>query len=98
MCNIIYLFNHEENKYIGSTTNYKVRMHAHNQHKKQKRHNKTKFYKYLNQNKITDIRPYVSILANIKEIQYDNETLRNIEQSFLEELTPNLNSNKAMSS
>ena len=96
MCNIIYLFNHNENKYIGHTTNYKVRMWAHNQHRKQSRHNKSAFYKYVNKEKITDVRPYMKIIAQIEDTEYDNETLRTIEQTYLDEISPNLNSIKAM--
>ena len=44
---VIYCFCHENNRYIGSTTDLKMRLHAHNQHKKQSRHNGTKFYKYF---------------------------------------------------
>ena len=44
----IYQFEHDNNIYIGSTTDFKGRMQAHNQHKKQTRHNGIKFYNPLN--------------------------------------------------
>ena len=93
---IIYKFEHNGNIYIGSTKNYKLRMFAHNQHKKQARHNKTKFYKYCNDCGITDIRPFCNIIHNNDCDEYDKYILRNIEQDFLDEYRPNLNMVKAV--
>jgi len=92
----IYKFNHDDNIYIGSTTNFKTRCEAHNQHKKQDRHNKTKFYKYLNNNGITDCRLFMNILQEIDDDNLTKEELRNIEQDFLDEIKPNLNMIKAI--
>lgn len=91
---IIYKFEHNGNIYIGSTKNYKMRCHAHNQHKKQARHNRTKFYKYCIQEAINDIRPYCEVLDEIEG--YDKNILRNIEQDYIDEYKPNLNMVKAM--
>ena len=91
---VIYLFNHNDNKYLGSTTNLKMRCHAHNQHKKQSRHNKCKFYQYLLNNNIDDIRPYLEVLEEIEEC--DKYTLRNIEQDYIDNIKPNLNMIKAI--
>jgi len=91
----IYKFEHEGNKYIGSTKNFKMRCSAHNQHKKQERHNKTKFYKYLIENDIIDIRPFTEIIEKIDD-EYDKFKLRELEQDCLDEFQPNLNSFKAM--
>ncbi len=90
----IYKFEHDGNIYIGSTKNYKSRLFAHNQHKKQSRHNGTKFYKYCIQHCIEDIRPFCEILNEVEG--YDKLILRNIEQDFLDEYKPNLNMVKAI--
>lgn len=91
----IYLFNHNGNKYIGSTINLKNRTQAHNQHKKQPRHNKTKFYQYLLNNNIEDCREFITPVC----VYTDHCTkyqLRLIEQHFLDDYKPNLNSIKAI--
>jgi len=90
----IYKFEHNGNTYIGSTKDYTMRCHAHNQHRKQERHNKTCFYKYLNENTINDIRPYCEIICEHEG--YDKLVLRNIEQDFLDEYKPNLNMVRAI--
>tara|TARA_R100000353_G_scaffold101814_1_gene73739 strand:+ start:130 stop:432 length:303 start_codon:yes stop_codon:yes gene_type:complete len=92
---IIYKFEHEGNIYIGSTKNYKVRCFAHNQHKKQSRHNKTKLYKYCIEHEIFDIRPYCTIIEEIDGI-YDKILLRNLEQDYLDRIKPNLNMVRAI--
>jgi len=92
---IIYKFEHEGNIYIGSTKNYKMRCFAHNQHKKQARHNSTKFYKYLIENCIHDIRPHCQIIDEV-ENDYNKNVLRNIEQDYLDEYKPNLNMVRAI--
>ena len=86
---IIYKFEHNGNTYIGSTKNYKIRMFAHNQHKKQARHNSTKFYQYCIHNGICDIRPFCEIMEEIEG--YDKIILRNLEQDYLDRFKPNLN-------
>jgi len=91
----IYLFNHNGNKYVGSTKDLSMRMWAHNQHFKQTRHNKTKLYRYMIENDITDIRKHISILETCKDA-YNKYNLRCIEQSYLDELKPNLNMIKAL--
>jgi len=106
---IIYLFKHtdlfgNENKYIGSTKNLKLRCWAHNQHKKQERHKNIRLYKYLNINEIEDIRPYITVLFNLEEIfnnlncndSLNKIILKNKEQDFLENIKPNLNMIKAL--
>ncbi len=87
---IIYKFEHNENVYIGSTKDLKMRLYAHNQHKKQERHNKTDFYQYCIENEIDDIRPFVEIVKEISD-EYNKANLRNIEQDIIDELKPNLN-------
>lgn len=91
----IYKFTHEGNTYIGSTKDMVMRLHSHNQHKKQARHNGTKFYKYCNEAEIHDIRPYVEVLEEIED-DYDKTILRNLEQDYIDEYKPNLNMVKAM--
>lgn len=91
---IIYKFEHNGNIYIGSTKNYKMRCHAHNQHKKQSRHNNTKFYQYCIDHNIYDIRPHCEVIEEIDG--YDKLTLRNIEQDYLDEYKPNLNMVRAL--
>tara|TARA_R100000152_G_C6590449_1_gene51107 strand:+ start:243 stop:464 length:222 start_codon:yes stop_codon:yes gene_type:complete len=71
-----------------------MRCHAHNQHKKQARHNRTKFYKYCIQESINDIRPYCEILDEIEG--YDKHILRNMEQDYIDQYKPNLNMVKAL--
>tara|TARA_R110002072_G_scaffold294654_3_gene464921 strand:+ start:263 stop:559 length:297 start_codon:yes stop_codon:yes gene_type:complete len=93
---IIYQFKHEDNYYIGSTTNFKERMQAHNQHKKQSRHNGCKFYRYLNENNITDCRPFVEKICEIDDDTLTKQQLRTIEQHFLDHVKPNLNQIRAI--
>jgi hypothetical protein len=89
---VIYLFEHNNNKYIGSTKDLKMRCHAHNQHKKQPRHNKCKLYQYLLENNINDIRPYVSVIEEIiNEAEFTELMLRNLEQDYIDDIKPNLN-------
>lgn len=87
---IIYKFEHNNNVYIGSTKDLKMRLYAHNQHKKQERHNKTDFYQYCIENEIHDIRPYVETVKVISD-EYNKNLLRNIEQDIIDEYQPNLN-------
>jgi len=91
----IYLFNHNNNKYIGSTKNFNPRMWAHNQHCKQSRHNKTKLYKYMIENDIQDIRKHITILNTCND-DYNKKELRSREQEYLESLKPNLNMIRAI--
>tara|TARA_R100001509_G_scaffold137958_1_gene92039 strand:+ start:93 stop:380 length:288 start_codon:yes stop_codon:yes gene_type:complete len=92
---IIYKFEHNGNIYIGSTKDLTMRCHAHNQHKKQARHNKTDFYQYLIENDIQDIRPHTVPIKEIDE-DYNKNLLRSIEQDIIDEYQPNLNMISAM--
>tara|TARA_R100000231_G_C5328625_1_gene165662 strand:+ start:1322 stop:1618 length:297 start_codon:yes stop_codon:yes gene_type:complete len=94
MSKIIYKFLHNENSYIGSTTNLKMRCFAHNQHKKQERHKNIKLYKYCNSEGIDDLRPFIEILEVIEE-EISKEELREKEQQYLNQNKPNLNMIKA---
>tara|TARA_R110002012_G_scaffold237919_1_gene411671 strand:- start:7415 stop:7726 length:312 start_codon:yes stop_codon:yes gene_type:complete len=90
---VIYLFSHNGNQYLGSTTDYKTRMFAHNQHYKQVKHNKCRLYQYMIANNITDIREYTTILKSTEDddIVYNKLGLRCLEQEYIDELQPNLN-------
>lgn len=92
----IYQFQHENNYYIGSTINFKERLQAHNQHKKQTRHNGCKFYRYLNDNHITDCRPFIEVICEIDNDNLSTYELRTIEQHFLDQVKPNLNQIRAI--
>tara|TARA_R110002072_G_scaffold223_1_gene1641 strand:+ start:1357 stop:1653 length:297 start_codon:yes stop_codon:yes gene_type:complete len=92
----IYQFEHDNNIYIGSTTDFKGRMQAHNQHKKQTRHNGIKFYRYLNENNITDCRPFVIKICEIDNDTLTKNELRTIEQQYLDDIKPNLNQIRAI--
>ncbi len=86
----IYKFEHNNNIYIGSTINLKVRCFAHNQHKKQSRHQNIKLYKYCNENEIIDVRPYITIIETLENNITKDELLL-IEQNYLDTIKPNLN-------
>ena len=92
---IIYKFEHNGNIYIGSTKNYKLRCFAHNQHKKQSRHNKTKFYQYCIENNIVDVRPHCEIVENVDQ-EYNKLFLKNLEQDYIDKFEPNLNMVRAI--
>lgn len=91
---IIYKFEHNDNCYIGSTKDFCMRCHAHNQHKKQAKHRNIRLYQYCNENEIEDLRPYMEILEVIQD-NYDKELLRTREQDYMEQYNPNLNMIKA---
>ena len=91
----IYEFSHKGSTYIGSTKNMKMRLHAHNQHKKQPRHNKCKFYQYCIEQEITDVRPFIEVICEIGN-DISNTELRQIEQGFLDNQKPNLNMLRAI--
>ena len=91
----IYEFSHNGSTYIGSTRNMKMRLHAHNQHKKQPRHNKCKFYQYCIQNDIDDVRPFIEVICEIRN-DISKTELRQIEQGFLDHQKPNLNMLRAI--
>jgi hypothetical protein len=93
----IYKFEHEGNIYIGSTTNFKERCWAHNQHKKQLKYKKLALYKYCNHAEIDDIRPFMSILEEIDDDDIGKLGLRVIEQSYMDTFKSNLNLIRAIS-
>ena len=90
----IYKFEHNNNVYVGSTTNLRERCWTHNQHLKQPMHNHTKFYQYLNENFIIKIEPFVEILGEFNNITKDQ--LRIIEQVAMDTYKPNLNMYRAV--
>ena len=92
----IYLFNHNGNKYIGSTKDLKMRLHAHNQHKKQDRHNGTAFYQYLINNAIDDCREFITPLCEYTDDTNNKKQLLLLEQYFIDTHKPQLNSSKAI--
>ena len=91
----IYKFSHNDHSYIGSTKDPVMRFHAHNQHKKQPRHNKSRFYQYCIENEITDIRPFTEIICEIFE-DISKLELRQVEQEYLDNHTPDLNMLRAI--
>jgi len=93
----IYKFEHNDNTYIGSSTNFKARCWAHNQHKKQTRYHGIKLYKYCNENNITDIRDHIDILEEIDDDDIGVLGLKIIEQEYINIFKPKLNMMNALS-
>ena len=91
----IYLFNHNGNKYVGSTKDYNMRLQAHNQHKKQSKYNNTLFYQYLINNAIDDCREFITPICEYTDV-FDKKNKLLLEQHFIDTYKPQLNSCKAI--
>ena len=96
--NAIYMFWHEQGEgcYVGSTFNFKERMWAHNQHRKQKKYNHTDLYTFMNENKVNDIRKHLHILEYLPD-DCSKAVMRDREQMYIELFQPNLNMFEAVS-
>lgn len=91
----IYKFEHENDSYIGSTKDFTMRGHAHQQHRKQTKYNHYAIYQYANEKEIPDIREHITILyETIDDLTKDER--RNLEQDFMDIHKPTLNMCNAM--
>ena len=93
----IYKFEHNNNIYIGSTTDLKVRCWAHNQHKKQEKHKHLKLYKYCNDHGIEDVREYIEVLEEFDNKHLGKIGMRIIEHTYIKDFSANLNMISAIS-
>lgn len=91
----IYEFKHNDQNYIGSTTDFVCRMAAHKQHRKQSKYSHLNIYRYLNDNNIQNMIDFTEIIFFTDEEKTDIQR-RMVEQNYIDTRKPTLNMYRAL--